>query len=176
MSINELIEKAAHKQGQNPHQRAFQVQWEDHKFLVLSEDGGHLEEYIFPMAAPDQEACVGRLAVLVRKSNHRPFARYGFSAVCTILAGGRYVSSFRPRVDDQRLGLPKHDDTFQKAVVLMGLAAEWHQQAAAYQTDEYMRRQAAYASGPSKSEGPARREGKTERDRAKGKARPKTAA
>lgn len=108
------------------------------------------------------------LAVSLTKSSHKGFKNHRFS-LGTILNDGRFVPSFGPRVSNQRSGQPELDEGAWLALSkLVEAAKEWQGGDAAFQCDHYV----AYTSGPEKVG--QKVTGKTERERAKGKARPKT--
>lgn len=164
MSIAHIIEQHTKPEDSRP---AWKPEWNIAGYLIaVVEDGTTIIREV--PGDTDLTPYAKHYAAGLKKSTHRPFQRHRF-ALGVILNNGNFVPSFDVMVEGQREGNPFVDEGAWEALDRLLVAVKnWQQTDAAYQSDAYVDK----TSGPPKAE--SRKTGKTERDRAKGKARPKT--
>jgi hypothetical protein len=152
----------------------FKAEWTVNCFLVCDSSDENFPIFEIPEAEFFGKDHVGKVVMQISKSNHRDFPGHRFT-LGAILPDGRFVPNISPRVSDQRQGTPVIDEKPWRAAFYLFVKAEtWQQTDVAIQCDRYVDRSATprgtTTEAPKRGIGKA---GKTERERAKGKARPK---
>jgi len=164
--VTRIIEE--NQKQDRPDRPAFKPEWTPQVYLVLQADAENnpTPTTIYQQDLPDYGDAI---AVCCLMSNHRPFQAYRF-VLGTILKSGKFVPNVSPRVDGYRNGNPEvAQDTWWDIMTLLGEAKKWQETDAATQADRYVARSAPREDGAKGH----RQTGKTERNRARGKAKPK---
>jgi hypothetical protein len=187
LSTQHLIDQAQQQTGGNrPQGQPFKAEWHTSLFLVCNPKGS--DPNIYEVQVGDLQLLnsnsfreefdltryAGFLAVQVHKSNHRDFPGHRFT-LGAILPNGRFVPNISPRVEGQRTGQPLIDDSvWETTIALWAKAREYQQTDVTIQADRYVQRTSTprgEIKAPPKGIG---KPGKTDRERAKGKAKPKS--
>jgi hypothetical protein len=114
----------------------------------------------------------GCVMVGIKKSDHRDFPSYRV-AIGTVLMDGRFVPGITPHadLDALRLGSIQWDGAFASLRTLLVAAEDWINTDQGYSVDRFVMRKGG--EGRSDNAKAAHKTGKTERNRAKGKAKPR---
>jgi hypothetical protein len=169
--VTRIIEENSKQQDskQKQDRPAFKADWTPQTYLVATKDaeGGSSVKQV---SQQDLHSFVGSVVVCCLLSSHRPFAYHRFQ-FGTIVGTGKFVPSVSPRVEGWRSGAPVVDEAAWWDIgALLEAAKKWQETDAMVQADQYVSRSMPREDS-SKS---VRHTGKTERNRARGKAKPKT--
>lgn len=145
----------------------FTPQWRDLGVLILNKKGELVCDSTTPFPTnPEDFEAFGKehencVACAIRHSDHKPFPFYRFT-FGMILRSGKFVPSLSPRVI-LRDGSMKIDNSFYDMMTMVEKAEQWFEKQLAWQSDALAKSREQHVRSP----------GKTERQRAKGKAKPK---
>lgn len=175
-SVAAVIEQAQGNKGNGQQQRPqsnWKPEWNVSTFLVCSPQDPDLSIYEIPEASFVGKDYAGYVAMQISKSNHRDFPGHRF-CLGAILPDGRFVLNISPRVEGQRQGSPSIDTgVWGAASVLLLKSQSWQESDVAVQVDRFVVRTSGRDDRTQAAPRGIGKPGKTERERAKGKAKPK---
>lgn len=168
MSVADILRQVTDTQVQAPPRR--EVNFAEARIFVAkaSPDGTFEIHELEPNA--DLKPWAWCIMLGVKKSDHRDFQQHRCT-VGTVLGDGRFVPSFTPRanLDELRLGSVSWDTTWDMVNALNAAAKAWADADQSWNIQRFVDRK-----GGSQSNQPeVHKTGKTERNRLRGKARPK---
>lgn len=172
MSVNQIIRDAEASQSSHQQVPRRDVEWDDFAAFVCNPEA---PDSVYQLKDGETfEQFPRHVAAVVSRSDHRDFPQHRIR-IGAVSSNGRFFPNLSPRSDLQQMrsGNVSLDGTFAALKLVAASVEAFIQDEYSWHVDRYVQRTAGKGRGPEQAKPQVRSSGKTERERAKGKARPK---